>query len=80
MDEDDLLSDLPLSFEDDAPQEELLAGVPHELDFISPVYDLNEMDLDIQYESKDTTSLHYQLKDMTGSLLEKALRGSIQIN
>lgn len=63
---------------DGDPQEELLGTVPHELDFIGPACgcDLDEMALDIQYKSKD---LHYQLEDITGSLLEKALRGIIII-
>ena len=73
MDQEDLLSDLSLLFGDDIAQ--VLDGVPHELDFISPVCDKNEMEMDTKYKSNDDISFHYQVEKITTLLLEKALRG-----
>ncbi len=53
-------------------QEELFATIPPEIDLVGPVCDLDEMAYDMHLKSKD---FHYQMDNITASLLERALRG-----
>ena len=71
---DDDLSDISLSLETASSQDELFSVIPQELDFVGPVCDLDEIAFDLHRKSKD---FHCQMDDITGSLLEKALRGNL---